>query len=123
MANIAAVVDQALREAGIPILGVSIANRADRATWRVDFDPAATAAQRSAAATLLTTVAIDAAAQTAQDQKEAQAQIDAIPIVLKAIVLTLVDQINVLRAALPTPLPAVTPQQAISAIRNKVSTL
>ena len=118
MANIAAVVDQALREAGIPILGVSIANRADRATWRVDFDPAATAAQRSAAATLLTTVAIDAAAQTAQDQKEAQAQIDAIPIVL-----TLVDQINVLRAALPTPLPAVTPQQAISAIRNKVSTL
>ena len=34
---------------------------------------------------------------------------------IKAIVLTLVDQINILRQALPSPLPAIKPAEAIAA--------
>lgn len=36
-----------------PIMGVSIGDPADKATWRVDFDPAATIEQRNAAKALL----------------------------------------------------------------------
>ena len=32
-----------------PIVGVSVGKLADKATWRIDFDPAATPAQRAAA--------------------------------------------------------------------------
>jgi hypothetical protein len=45
------------------------------------------------------------------------------PIALRALVLTLIDQLNVIRAALPTPLPAITPAQALAAIRTKAGTL
>lgn len=70
------------------------------------------------------------AAQTVLDstgeptaQLTAQRQVDAFPIELRALVLALVDQINVLRAALPTPLAAITPNQAIAAIRQKANNL
>lgn len=50
-------------------------------------------------------------------------QADALPLVWKAIVLALIDQLNVIRAALPTPKPDITPAQAIAAIRAKAGTL
>jgi hypothetical protein len=53
----------------------------------------------------------------------AQAQIDGISVFEKAVILTLLDQINVLRAALPTPLAPITPAQAIAAVRAKAATL
>lgn len=69
-----------------------------------------------------------AAAQTLLDaapaitpQREAQSQIDNMPMVWKAIALTLLDQINVLRAN--DGLAAVTPAQALAAIRAKAGTL
>ena len=123
MAEVATIVDAALRAAGVPILGVSIGQRTDRSTWRVEFDPAATPAHHATAATILQTVAVDAAAQTARDQRDAQGQIDSLPVFQRAIILTLLDQINVLRAGLPVPLPAVTPAQALAAIRTKAGTL
>lgn len=60
-------IDQALKTAGIPIDGVSLdpANPTNRAAWRVDFQASATPAQRTQAATILTTVVVDAAAEKA----------------------------------------------------------
>jgi hypothetical protein len=49
---LAADIDEALRAAGIPILGVAITN-GDRAKWRVDFAPSATQAHKVAAADLI----------------------------------------------------------------------
>lgn len=62
-----------------------------------------------------------APAQTSQ--LIAQHDIDGWPIELRAFALALIDQLNVIRAALPVPLPAITPAQAIAAIRNKAGTL
>lgn len=39
----------------------------------------------------------------------------------RAILLTLLDQINTIRAALPTPLGAITPAQAKTAVQNKIA--
>jgi hypothetical protein len=63
---------------------------------------------------------IDAAADLTPE-RDAQNQIDAWPIVWKALALTLLDQINILRAN--DGLAAVTPTQAIAAIRAKAGTL
>jgi leucyl aminopeptidase (aminopeptidase T) len=63
MPQTAALVDQALRAAGVPIVSVVIGVDGDRATWTITFDPSATSAQRAQAATLLATVGVDAAAQ------------------------------------------------------------
>ena len=54
-------------------------------------------------------------------QVEAQYQADTISIFDKALVLALVDQFNVLRAL--HGLPAITPAQAVAAIRAKAGTL
>jgi hypothetical protein len=102
---------------------VSIGSPTDRALWTVAFLPAATQAQRTQAATIISTLAVDAAAQTLASQQDAQIQVDTIPLVTKAIVLALIDQLNVLRAALPSPLPPITPGQALAAIRAKAGTL
>lgn len=56
-------------------------------------------------------------------QSIAQALIDGYPIELRALVLALIDAINVLRTHSAIGLPAVTPAQAITAIRNKAATL
>jgi hypothetical protein len=71
-----------------------------------------------------------AAAQTILDtapeltpQTRAQLQVDQLPIEFKALVLALIDELNIIRAALPTPLAARTPAQAIAAIRAKAATL
>jgi hypothetical protein len=52
-----------------------------------------------------------------------QRAIDAWPIEFKALVLALIDQLNTIRAALPSPLPPITPAQALAAIRAKAGTL
>lgn len=57
------------------------------------------------------------------DQLTAQAQVDSIPIFEKAIVLAIIDALNVIRAALPAPLPPITPAQALAAIRAKAALL
>lgn len=67
MPNTAALVDQALRVAGVPIIGVIIGVDGDRATWRILFDASATPAQQAQAAALLATIAVDAAAQLDAD--------------------------------------------------------
>lgn len=66
--------------------------------------------------------AIDAA-PASSPQLTAQAQIDAWPIAQKALVLALIDQLNVLGARVTPPIAAITPAQAIAAIRDKAATL
>jgi hypothetical protein len=66
--------------------------------------------------------AIDTA-PAASAQLTAQSQVDHWELALKALVLALIDQLNTIRAALPTPLPAITPAQALAAIRTKAGTL
>jgi hypothetical protein len=56
---------RALTAAGIPFDSVSTADPANRATWAVQFAASATPAQRTQAATILATVAVDPAAQNA----------------------------------------------------------
>jgi hypothetical protein len=68
--------------------------------------------------------AIDAAVAAApapSDQLDAQAWIDNMPIPYKAICLALIDQLNTLRAF--HSLSAITPAQAIAAVRTKAGTL
>lgn len=123
MLNTAALVDRALRAAGLPIEGVSIGSPADRATWIPAFTAAATPAQKAAAAALLLTIAIDAPAQALADEQDAQAFVDTLPIWAKALGLAIIDQLNIIRAALASPLPPITPAQAIAAIRAKAGVL
>ena len=53
----------------------------------------------------------------------AQTEIDNWSDTMKAFALSIIDQLNVIRAALPVPLPPITPAQAIAAIRAKAATL
>ncbi len=63
------------------------------------------------------------AAVAMSPELSAQSAIDSWPIELKALVLTLIDQLNTIRAALPVPLGAITPAQALAAVRTKAGTL
>lgn len=67
-----------------------------------------------------TQTAIDGCPQLTS-QRQAQNEIDNWPISMKAFALALVDQINVLRVA--AGMQAVTPAQALAAIRSKAGTL
>lgn len=98
------------------------------ATAGVQYDPVArvwkvkkatdwTAAQITSAQTFLDTC------PEVTPQSLAQHEIDGWPISVKALVLTLIDQLNLIRSSLPVPLPAITPAQALSAIRTKAGTL
>lgn len=71
MAAEAQLVVLALRAAGIPVVSVAIGDPADRATWRIDFDPSATPAQRTQGASILASVAVDAAARADVDAIDA----------------------------------------------------
>ena len=62
MASIAGLLDQALRSAGVPIVGVSIVDATNRATWQALFLPDATDPQKAQAQTIINTLDIDAAA-------------------------------------------------------------
>lgn len=71
-----------------------------------------------------------AAAQNALDtapastpQLTAQAWVDAMPLNEKALILTLLDQVNLIRSKLSPPLPAITPAQVLQAVRDKAGTL
>ena len=86
-------------------------------TFAISKDTAWTPQQITAARSIL-----DAAPDTTPG-RTAQTGIDGWSIEMRALVLTLIDQINVLRQALPTPLPAITPAQALAAIRTKAGTL
>lgn len=50
------VIDRALRDAGIPIDGVSIGDPLDRTTWKAFYQPSATPAQTSQGDAILATV-------------------------------------------------------------------
>lgn len=71
---------------------------------------------------LLTTIqnALDTASEYTS-QRQAQDKIDSWSIEIKALVLTLIDEINILRNL--AGLQSRTPAQAIAAIRNKAGTL
>ena len=92
--NIANLLDTALRTAGIPIVGVSIGDNTNRATWVVTFLPAATPAQRTQAATLVQTIVVD---QAAIDDADAASAVD--DKVLKALVIWLAGKFSITPAA------------------------
>jgi len=66
--------DRAVRRLGIPILGVVIGTLADRSTWRIFYDAAATDAQRTQGDALIQTY--DASTDTALADEDATAAID-----------------------------------------------
>jgi len=105
----------ALLRALDPTAGVAHDSGLD--TYRLKKATAWTAPQIAAAQTVLDT------APASSPQLSAQAAVDGWPLELKALALALIDQLNVLRAALPVPLPPITPAQAIAAIRAKAGTL
>jgi hypothetical protein len=56
-------------------------------------------------------------------QQQAQRTVDRFPVETRALVLALIDALNTVRAKLPTPLPPITPAQALQAIRDKAGVL
>lgn len=56
-------------------------------------------------------------------QRAAQNLIDGWDIAQKSLVLALIDQVNLIRSKLSPPLGAITPAQALAAIRDKAGTL
>lgn len=113
-----------------PILGVAIQAEG---SGSFQADPSATAAQRSAAQSALASFDWSAAAEQnwiVQQQRDAAttnlgtaaAGVDQSELViLRALVMVLVDQLNVLRAAVSPPLSAITYAQAKSAIAAKIN--
>jgi hypothetical protein len=79
--ELTAYLDQQLRAAGIPIVGVRILAGPDRTGWIVEYLPSATPAQKATAANLLASVTIDAPTFL-----DADAKADLDSKVLKAIV-------------------------------------
>jgi hypothetical protein len=74
MATLATALDAALRDAGIPIDGVSIGVLSDRSTWLVHFVPSATGPQRTLAAQIVSTFdPADPAVIAAQQSSDATA--------------------------------------------------
>lgn len=67
MASIAELVDEALRDAGVPIAGVSIVDPFDRSTWQILYLNTATAADVVRGSAVLASVAVDAVAMAASD--------------------------------------------------------
>ena len=72
-----------------PIIGVSIGRQNDKGTWRIDFAPEATQAQRDAAASVVAAFdvaaveAADIAERAAQDTLADEAHADAIFVALR----------------------------------------
>ena len=76
-----------------------------------------TAPQIAAAQNVLDT------APASSPQLSAQSEVDAMSIFEKAIILTLLDQVNLIRSKLAPPLAAITVPQMLAAIRTKAGTL
>lgn len=70
--------DQALRAQGIPIVGVSIGHAGDKATWRIDFAPEATDAQKTTAAKMMLSFDEAAAAAEPEVARDLVGEIDAL---------------------------------------------
>lgn len=87
----------------------------DGSAWRGKKATAWTAPQIADAQTILDTT------PALTKQVEAQREIDEWPIMFRALVLTLIDELNILRNL--HGLAPRTPAQAITAIRNKAGTL
>ena len=83
------------------------------AGWRGKKAAPWSSADIDAVQSLLDTVAADT------PQKTAQREIDAMPIATKALLLTLLDEINRLRTQPLTIFTDVTPAQALAAVRTK----
>lgn len=78
MADVATLLDQTLRAAGVPIVGVSIGVVNDRATWRVQYDPSANDAQQAQGESIRATFDATAPAVTsAQLDRDAASAIGA----------------------------------------------
>lgn len=86
-------------------------------TYRVKKNTAWTGPQITAAQNAIDT------APAVTLQTVAQAEIDAWPIVQRALVLALIDQLNVIRSKLSPALPDITPAAALAAVRAKAGTL
>jgi hypothetical protein len=86
-------------------------------TYRLKKATAWTAPQIAAAQNVLDT------APATSPQLTAQAEIDRLGILEKAILLALIDQLNLIRSKLVPPLGAITPAAAIQAARDKAGTL
>lgn len=52
--SLAGQLDQQLRLAGLPVIGVSLGSDGDKATWRVDLEKGATAAHKTQAQQIVT---------------------------------------------------------------------
>lgn len=111
-----------------PITSVSVPTIGTSVGVVIQFN-GATGAQQTAANNALAAFdwsdAAQAAWQTDQDRAGAIAAFlldtSASSKVLRGAILALLDQINVIRAALPKPLPAITIAQAKTAIQNKIN--
>lgn len=76
MANLAEMLSAALTRAGVPIIGVSIGSP-DRATWRIDYAPDASSAQRAQGEAIRQSYdpATDAVFKDEQSQQDYNAQL------------------------------------------------
>lgn len=109
-----------------PVDGVALSGPGDFV--RIDFQAQATAQQRTDANAVVAGFDWSDAAQalrvTSGARAGAKADYDLAgnqdAVLWRAIALTLLDQINTIRAALPTPLGPITVAQARTAIRNKI---
>ena len=68
--NVARQLHRALEAAGLPILGVSIGQLDDKATWKVHYQPSASAAQRAQGAQVVTS--FDASSSEVKSADEAE---------------------------------------------------
>lgn len=84
---------------------------------RLKKNTAWTAPQITQAQTILDT------APAITPQRQAQNEIDGWPIAQRALVLALIDQLNVIRSKLSPPLTDITAAQALAAVRAKAGTL
>jgi len=93
----AARLDQALRAAGLPVMGVAIGRKDDKTTWRIDFTADATDAQRAAAAKLMSSFDVTAANAEPDSARDVLGEIDALKTQLAGLQNVLVKK-SVIRA-------------------------
>ncbi len=99
-----------------PTIGVTTFSLADR-TAVLKKSTTWTAPEIASAQTIF-----DTALETTP-QAKAQFAIDQMDIFEKAIILTILDQFNLIRSKLAPPLPPITAEQMIAAVRTKAGTL
>lgn len=106
----------------VPPVEVVVRHVADGTVSIAAWDPKYGAQPTDAQVSAITDVAATAAVAN-EAQRSAQSIIDKMPIFEKAIILALIDQLNVIRGKLSPPLGNITPAAAIQAVRDKAGTL